>query len=720
MARPDGTRPDGTRPDGTRPNGTKPDGTGPDGTLPEDGGQSLRDIVLANQEVIDELNATLARKTEEIRIIQQTSAELNSTLDLEEVLEIILHSMDAVLGFKHAMVLLAELDAQLLTLAASRGYEDTGIGAEVALGKGVIGVSAKRRRLMRMGNIQSQMAYTKTVRARMEAAGEGENLRETVELPGLPKVQSQIAIPLVVQDRLVGVFAVESETPNAFNELDELLLSIVANQVASAIDNARLHRATVERSEQLDKAVGELSALNESLEASVAKRTAELSHALDDVKQEKELSEALLARMAPPEVIHLMRDDQLVAKKLSTSILFTDLVGFTEFSAGMEADEIFARLNHFFSAAGGVISRYRGYVNKTNGDGLMALFGVPEQSQTHPLDAVLAALRLKADLREEFPLDMRLGINSGLFAAGMLGPANKSLYDVLGDSVNLASRMESVGRPGEITISSNTYDLVKAYFEIEPLGEREVKGLSGIACFEVKGLRALADDGRRVDPTSEFAAMAAEAAKDVEDLKKRDLAMIDFLSIQSRDGAINHNEAVAAYAVALLRHLISSGAALDGLDRVDETQLMRTALLHDVGKHAIGAERLNDPTPSEQDREILRRDLLDNTLKVLDQIAVDGLAAPIEALYRFERQKGAEGEYDVMQEILAAADIYDALTAPKVHKGAPWRISGALQELLHLPYCQGKERPVFEAFVNLMKPRDAAITARTTTKIVFE
>jgi len=689
-------------------------------TAPDDSEQTLRDVVLANQKVIDALNANLARKTEEIRIIQQTSSELNSTLDLEEILEIILHSMDAVLGFKHAMVLLANADAQNLTLAASRGYENAGVGAEVAVGVGVIGVSAKRQRLMRMGNIQAQMAYLNTVRARMEAAGDDSKLKEVAQLPGLPKVESQIAIPLVVQDRLVGVFAVESEKTNAFNELDELLLSIVANQVASAIDNARLHRATVERSEQLDKAVGELSALNERLEANVAERTAELSRALDDVKQQKELSEALLERMAPPEVIPLMRNNQLVATKLNTSILFADLVGFTEFSAGMEPDEIFARLNHFFSGAGGVITRYRGYVNKTNGDGLMALFGVPEQNQTHPVDAVLAALRLKPELGDEFPLDMRLGINSGLITAGMLGPANKSLYDVLGDAVNLASRMESVGRPGEITISGHTYDLVKPYFEIEPLGELEIKGLGGVAGFEVKGLLPLASDARRVDPTSEFASVAAEVAKEVDQIKRSDLAMIDFLSIQSRDGAINHNEAVAAYAVALLRHLKSSGAALEGLDGLDEAELMRTALLHDVGKHALGGARLNDPAPSEQDREALRRDLQDNTLKVLDQIAVSGLAEPIEALYQFERLKGAEGEYDVRQEILVVADIYDALTAPKVYKGAPWRISGALHELLHLPYCQRTERPVFNAFVDLMKPRDAVFSVRASTKIVFE
>ena len=86
--------------------------------------QSLRDILVQNQGVIDDLNANLARKTEEIRIIQQTSADLNSTLDLEEILEIILRSMDAVLGFRHAMVLLADADEQQIILTASRGYED--------------------------------------------------------------------------------------------------------------------------------------------------------------------------------------------------------------------------------------------------------------------------------------------------------------------------------------------------------------------------------------------------------------------------------------------------------------------------------------------------------------------------------------------------------------------------------------------------------------------
>ena len=175
------------------------------------------------------------------------------------------------------MILLAvDGEGDKLVLTASRGYDDSGIGVEVPFGQGVIGVVAKKRRMMRMGNIQTQINYQANVRRRMQEAEGGEPTTETVKLPGLEKAESQIAIPLLVQDKLVGVFAVESKKGNAFDELDGVLLSIVANQVASAIDNARLHQQEMERSAELDKAVDELSHLNETLEAKVDERTSDL------------------------------------------------------------------------------------------------------------------------------------------------------------------------------------------------------------------------------------------------------------------------------------------------------------------------------------------------------------------------------------------------------------------------------------------------------------
>ena len=217
--------------------------------------KAIRDGILENQKIIDELSEQLARKTQEVRIIQEISSEITSTLDLDKILNVILRSMDNVLGFKHAMILLLDEYGEKLKVAASRGYEESGVGAEVAMGQGVIGVVAKRRRIIRMGNIGASMAYVSAVRARMaEVEGEAD-LHEMVKLPGLPNVQSQIGIPLLAKKQLIGVFAVESSRPNAFDDLDEMLLTILANQAAISIDNARLYsnleQRVAERTQEL-------------------------------------------------------------------------------------------------------------------------------------------------------------------------------------------------------------------------------------------------------------------------------------------------------------------------------------------------------------------------------------------------------------------------------------------------------------------------------------
>jgi adenylate cyclase len=688
--------------------------------------ESIRNDILENQKVIDELNAKLARKTDEVKIIQQISSEINSTLDLDQILEIILNSLDKILSFKHCMVLLADAPEETLRLAASRGYEDPRIGIEVKVGQGVIGMVAKRRRMMRMGNIQSQMAYLSVVRARMEAAGQADQLQEASALPGLSDAQSQLAIPLVVNERLVGVFAVESREANAFDELDELLLSIVANQVASAIDNARLHEDVVERSRQLDTANTELSQLNATLESKVEERTGELAIALDEVNREKDLSENLLNPMAPPAVIPLMLEDKLVAERLQVTVLFSDLQGFTQYSSGIEPDEIFSQLNDYFSAAGEIIQRYRGYVNKTNGDSIMALFGVPFEISTHHTDATLAALAMQNELAGQFPFNIRIGVNSGTITAGMLGPRNKSLYDVIGDAVNVASRMEIICPPGGVTVPSDTAETLAPYFLLESLGEQEIKGKGTMNCLNVVRIRELADDPRRVDNSSRFATeYLLEVSGEVDAVKREHLGMVDFQSVQARDAALRHNEAVASFALALLRLLKSGGASSDDKTgstdyaSIDERRLMTAALVHDIGKRKLDSAQLNKTSPSSQERDTLRRELLASTLETLEHLDLQSLAPLIQDLYRFEETRGVEGEYGPEIEILAASDVYDALVAPKIYKRRPWSIVGALEELLRLPYCRSRKRPVFDAFVALMKPKDATISARSDSQAIL-
>jgi adenylate cyclase len=589
----------------------------------------------------------------------------------------------------------------------------------VPVGQGVIGVVAKKRRMMRMGNLQSQMRYQSAVRTQSQPAGTPDVNENTVTLPGLTDVNSQIAIPLMAQDRLVGVFAVESREAGAFDELDSVLLSIVANHVASAIDNARLHLQERDRARQLDDAVAELSRANETLEDNVRSRTAELSTALENVEHEKELHKGLLNRMAPPEVIPLMLEESLDARKITASVMFTDLENFTEFTTGMEPDEVFARLNHYLSWAGEIITRYRGYLNKTNGDGTMALFGVPDGNATHAIDAVLTGLNLQREVNKHIPLNLRIGINTGAITTGLLGPENRGLYDVLGESVNIASRMESVCARGGVTISTDTYEAVKPHFEFESLGEREIKGLQTVASYQVLGIKPVERDARRIHTESRIAKSTIGVMSEIIEFRDQHFSMIDFPSIQARDGALHHNEAVAGIALALLRSVRKADIEQDGLDVLEEDAVIRLALAHDVGKYAIATDRLNDPSPGTAGRDTLRADILSNTSAVLEKVGLTDMVPALQALYHFEATGGTGQAPGALIEIVALADIYDALTAPKLYKGAPWRISGALEEVMHLAAYRSGPSKVVSDFVDLMRPADTAISRGATGDIMI-
>src|SRR4029079_3368448 len=139
---------------------------------------------------------------------------------------------------------------------------------------------------------------------------------------------------------------------------------------------------------------------------------------------------------------------------------------------------------------------YRGYINKTLGDGIMALFGVPFDSATHRSDAVLAALAMQREISSQFSFGMRVGIASGTGTAGMLGPANKSLYDVLGEAVNLASRIEALSPVGGVVVSPGFDEALKPWFRLNALEPHDIKGVGRLTCSQVIGLRAIAEDAR--------------------------------------------------------------------------------------------------------------------------------------------------------------------------------------------------------------------------------
>jgi hypothetical protein len=175
----------------------------------------------------------------EMRGLQIISDRIARACGLDALLSGGLAALEEVFGFHHAMVLVPDESGRRLVTIASRGYGEGGIGAEVALGDGLIGTAAERRRILRVLGMRSEMSYGRAIRSRVEESGGAQGLAPEIPLPGLRDAQAQMALPLLAGDRLVGVLAVESRDPLCFDEWDEAYLQIVANQIAAGIDRAQ-------------------------------------------------------------------------------------------------------------------------------------------------------------------------------------------------------------------------------------------------------------------------------------------------------------------------------------------------------------------------------------------------------------------------------------------------------------------------------------------------
>ncbi len=174
----------------------------------------------------------------EMRGLQWVSDRINRAADLESLLSVVLEALDDYFRFSHTSVLLYDEANRRLTTMASRGYGKSGVGAEVALGEGLIGTVAQERRLLRVTSLESDLRYGRAIRR--EAAGAC-RIDAEIPLPGLPDAQSILAIPLSVGDRLIGVISAEDRDPMRFNEWDQAYLEIIANQIALGIDRMLEH-----------------------------------------------------------------------------------------------------------------------------------------------------------------------------------------------------------------------------------------------------------------------------------------------------------------------------------------------------------------------------------------------------------------------------------------------------------------------------------------------
>jgi len=204
--------------------------------------------------------------------------------------------------------------------------------------------------------------------------------------------------------------------------------------------------------------------------------------AFDMLGVEREKSERLLLNVLPKEIAEILKnDDRTIATRFpAITVLFADVVGFTPLSQGMAPEEVVDLLNDVFSFFDALVDKYGLEKIRTIGDSYMVASGVPMPRDDHAQALARMALEMTGHSSPNRPpttppLVFRLGISSGPAVAGVIGKA-KFQYDVWGDTVNTASRMESHGVAGRIQLSETTYHLIKDDFVCEPRGVVEVKG----------------------------------------------------------------------------------------------------------------------------------------------------------------------------------------------------------------------------------------------------
>jgi len=183
-----------------------------------------------------------------MKALQEFADRIHRAATLDSLLDSVLETLERIFGFRHSMILLASEQPERLELIASRGYPPGGVGSEVGFGEGIIGMVAEARKPVRISGMLRQMLYAHAVAKRAQERGLCPDDRR-IPLPGLANPESQLGIPLLAHDDLVGVLCVESNASYRFHEEDRAYLEVLGGYLAIAIQNVLLRERAEEGEE---------------------------------------------------------------------------------------------------------------------------------------------------------------------------------------------------------------------------------------------------------------------------------------------------------------------------------------------------------------------------------------------------------------------------------------------------------------------------------------
>ena len=353
-------------------------------------------------------------------------------------------------GFFEAIGMRGVPDAHREYLHRSGRFE---AGPESGLGK-----VALHKRLVHIEDVTLDAAYNNRDPLRVATAELG-------------KARTFLAIPLMVQGQLVGVFSVYRQQVRKFTDSEIALAETFTRNAALAAANTKLLARVREQAEQLES-------LNRNLQSRVSEQVEELERL------------GRLKRFLSPEVAEMIvssgDESFLHSHRRRVAALFCDLRGFTAFAESVEPEEAMEVLQTYHRDMGRLIAQYGGTIDHRAGDGIMMLFNDPIPCRDPAHRAVKMAIDMRAHMqtllakweKHDYDLGFGVGITFGYATLGMVGDDTRSDYTANGTVINLAARLCDEAEANQILVTQRTVSEIEEAFEVNPLGTREFKGIS--------------------------------------------------------------------------------------------------------------------------------------------------------------------------------------------------------------------------------------------------
>lgn len=389
-----------------------------------------------------------------LAVLHQTTLQLLKSRDVTSLLNIIVTQAAEFVGASYGIIFLSEGDDMVLGAAVSNFELHVG-DREKKPGAGVLGQVWQSMRPVVINDYREweghDPSYLKW------------NLR------------AMAGVPIIGREGPLGVLEVA--------RTEEDMRSFTGQEVEMFVQFAALASLVLDNAQLYAKAQDEISERKKAEEA--------LAQAKALVELEREKADALLLNILPQEIAARLKenDDLLIADRFEqASILFADVVNFTPLSATLAPEELVELLDEIFSHFDLLTEQHGLEKVKTIGDCYMAVAGVPRPMPDHARAIVLLALEFQSYVASRAfqgqNIQIRIGINSGPVVAGVIG-SKKFAYDIWGDTVNTASRMEAHGVAGTVQITESTYDHIKDQFVCEPRGSVYVKGKGEMPVWHV-------------------------------------------------------------------------------------------------------------------------------------------------------------------------------------------------------------------------------------------